>query len=155
MIVLQALTMSNEARKTTTVGEIVNLMSVDAQKVQDATGYLWMTWSSPLQICIAVYMLWSLMGVSVLAGLAVMILIIPLNAVIAAIARKLQVSNNSSSSVHSYSFFSSHNSNIRWLNVFETRTALSRAHIVAKATDIAKLLPLNKRLVIDVDPCGV
>ncbi len=28
--------MSNAARQTTTVGEIVNLMSVDTQKVQDA-----------------------------------------------------------------------------------------------------------------------
>jgi len=37
-MMLQALTMSNEARKTTTVGEIVNLMSVDAQRLQDATG---------------------------------------------------------------------------------------------------------------------
>ena len=84
--------MSNEARKTTTVGEIVNLMSVDAQRLQDATGYLWMTWSAPVQICIAVYMLWTLMGVSVLAGLAVMILIIPINVVIATLNRKLQVS---------------------------------------------------------------
>ena len=92
---LQALTMSNEARKTTTAGEIVNLMSVDAQRVQDATGYLWMTWSAPLQISIAVYMLWTLMGASVLAGLAVMVLIIPINAVIAALSRKLQVSQNS------------------------------------------------------------
>jgi len=89
---LQALTMSNEARKTTTVGEIVNLMSVDAQRLQDATGYLWMTWSAPVQISLAIYMLWTLMGVSVLAGLAVMVLVIPINAVIAAVSRKLQVS---------------------------------------------------------------
>jgi len=89
---LQALTMSNEARKTTTVGEIVNLMSLDAQRLQDATGYLWMTWSAPLQICIAVYMLWSLLGVSVLAGLAVMIVLIPVHAVIATMSKKLQVS---------------------------------------------------------------
>lgn len=54
--------MSNESRKTTTVGEIVNLMSVDAQRLQDATGYLWMVWSAPLQIIIAVYMLWGILG---------------------------------------------------------------------------------------------
>ena len=93
---LQALTMSNEARRTTTVGEIVNLMSVDAQRLQDATGYLWMTWSAPLQIAIAVAMLWSLLGAAVLAGLAVMVLVIPVNGVIATIARKLQVSSVSS-----------------------------------------------------------
>ena len=84
--------MSNEARKTTTVGEIVNLMSVDAQKLQEVTTYLWMTWSAPLEICVAVYMLWSLMGVSVFAGLAVMVLLIPVQAVIAIKFRKLQVS---------------------------------------------------------------
>ena len=84
--------MSNEARKTTTVGEIVNLMSVDAQKLQEVTTYLWMTWSAPLEICVAVYMLWSLMGVSVFAGLAVMVLLIPVQAVIAIKFIKLQVS---------------------------------------------------------------
>lgn len=94
---IQALTMSNAARKTTTVGEIVNLMSVDALKLQDATAYLWMTWSSPMQICIAVAMLWSLLGASVLSGIAVMIILIPINVVIANMSRKLQVSSLSSS----------------------------------------------------------
>ncbi len=83
--------MSNEARKDTTVGEIVNLMSVDAQRLQDVAGYLWMVWSSPLQIVIAVYMLWGIVGPSVLAGLAVMILLIPINGVLATIQRNLQV----------------------------------------------------------------
>ena len=87
----QALTMSNEARKDVTVGEIVNIMSVDAQRLQDVAGYLWMIWSSPLQIVIAVYMLWDIVGPSVLAGLAVMILLIPINGVLATIQRKLQV----------------------------------------------------------------
>jgi len=83
--------MSNEARKTTTVGEIVNLMSVDSQRLQDATGYLWMIWSSPLQIAIAMALLWNLLGASTLAGLAVMLLLIPVNFVLAGIQRKLQV----------------------------------------------------------------
>ena len=83
--------MSNEARKSSTVGEIVNLMSVDAQRLQDVTGYLWMMWSAPLQIVIAVYLLWGILGPSVLAGLAVMILLIPVNGVMATLQRKLQV----------------------------------------------------------------
>ena len=73
------------------MGEIVNLMSVDAQRLQDVTGYLWMVWSSPLQICIAVYMLWGIMGPSVLAGLAVMVLLIPINGIMATFQRNLQV----------------------------------------------------------------
>lgn len=46
--------MSNESRTASTVGEIVNLMSVDAQRLQDVTGYLWMFWSCPLQIGIGI-----------------------------------------------------------------------------------------------------
>ena len=86
--------MSNEARKDVTVGEIVNIMSVDAQRLQYVAGYLWMIWSSPLQIVIAVYMLWGIVGPSVLAGLAVMILLIPINGVLATIQRNLQVNQN-------------------------------------------------------------
>ena len=60
--------MSNESRKDVTVGEIVNLMSVDAQRLQDVAGYIWMIWSAPFQITIAIYMLWGIVGPSVLAG---------------------------------------------------------------------------------------
>ena len=83
--------MSSEARKTSTVGEIVNLMSVDAQRIQEVIGYLWVTWSSPLQICVAIYMLWSLLGASALAGLVVLIILIPINGVLATATKKLQV----------------------------------------------------------------
>lgn len=64
----QSLTMNNEARKTSTVGEIVNLMSVDCQRMQDLSGYLWMIWSAPVQITLAMYLLWVQLGPSVLAG---------------------------------------------------------------------------------------
>ncbi|CAH1777684.1 unnamed protein product [Owenia fusiformis] len=87
----KALTMTNEARKDSTVGEIVNLMSVDAQRLQDVIGYLWMFWSAPLQISLAVYLLWGVLGPSTLAGLAVMILLIPVNGVLGAYQRKLMV----------------------------------------------------------------
>ena len=46
----KALRMSNAARKESTLGEIVNLMSVDAQRFMDLTAYINMIWSAPLQI---------------------------------------------------------------------------------------------------------
>lgn len=79
----KALCMSNAARKESTVGEIVNLMAVDAQKFVDLTAYLNMIWSAPLQIILALYFLWEILGPSVLAGLAVMIILIPVNGYIA------------------------------------------------------------------------
>lgn len=68
LYLFQSLTMNNEARKTSTVGEIVNLMSVDCQRMQDLSGYLWMIWSAPVQITLAMYLLWIQLGPSVLAG---------------------------------------------------------------------------------------
>jgi ATP-binding cassette subfamily C (CFTR/MRP) protein 1 len=40
------------------VGEIVNLMSVDAQRFMDLITYINMIWSAPLQVILALYFLW-------------------------------------------------------------------------------------------------
>lgn len=87
----KALRMSNSARKESTVGEIVNLMSVDAQRFMDVTAYINMIWSAPLQIALALYFLWEILGPSVLSGLAVMIILIPVNALLAGKVRNLQI----------------------------------------------------------------
>ncbi|XP_016840840.1 multidrug resistance-associated protein 1 isoform X8 [Nasonia vitripennis] len=87
----KALRMSNSARKESTVGEIVNLMSVDAQRFMDVTAYINMIWSAPLQIALALYFLWQILGPSVLSGLAVMIILIPVNALLAGKVRNLQI----------------------------------------------------------------
>lgn len=87
----KALRMSNAAKKESTVGEIVNLMSVDAQKFIDLTAYINMIWSAPLQIILALYFLWDVLGPSVLAGLAVMIILIPINGYIANRVKVLQI----------------------------------------------------------------
>ncbi|XP_044597667.1 multidrug resistance-associated protein 1 isoform X7 [Cotesia glomerata] len=87
----KALRMSNAARKESTVGEIVNLMSVDAQRFMDLMPYINMIWSAPLQIGLALYFLWYELEVAVFAGLAVMIFLIPINAVIANKVKTLQI----------------------------------------------------------------
>ncbi|XP_039751038.1 multidrug resistance-associated protein 1 isoform X2 [Pararge aegeria] len=87
----KSLCISNSARKESTVGEIVNLMSVDAQRFVELTAYLNMIWSAPLQIALALYFLWGILGPSVLAGLAVMIVLIPVNGLIANRVKTLQI----------------------------------------------------------------
>uniref|UniRef100_A0A8C5FPV0 ABC-type glutathione-S-conjugate transporter n=1 Tax=Gadus morhua TaxID=8049 RepID=A0A8C5FPV0_GADMO len=87
----KSLVITNAAKRKSTVGEIVNLMSVDAQRFMDLTTFLNMLWSAPLQIILALYFLWQNLGPSVLAGLAVMVLLIPLNAAIAVKTRAYQV----------------------------------------------------------------
>ncbi|XP_039632406.1 multidrug resistance-associated protein 1 isoform X1 [Polypterus senegalus] len=87
----KAMIITNAARRTSTVGEIVNLMSVDAQRFMDLVTYVNMIWSAPLQVILALYFLWQNLGASVLAGLAVMILLVPVNAVIAMKSKTYQV----------------------------------------------------------------
>ncbi|XP_055006086.1 ATP-binding cassette sub-family C member 3 isoform X5 [Boleophthalmus pectinirostris] len=87
----KSLVITNAAKRSSTVGEVVNLMSVDAQRFMDLTTFLNMLWSAPLQIMLALYFLWLKLGPSVLAGVAVMILLIPLNAFIAMKTRAYQV----------------------------------------------------------------
>ncbi|XP_051631145.1 multidrug resistance-associated protein 1 isoform X7 [Manacus candei] len=91
VIYRKALVITNSARKTSTVGEIVNLMSVDAQRFMDLATYINMIWSAPFQVILALYLLWQNLGPSVLAGVAVMILLVPINAVMAMKTKTYQV----------------------------------------------------------------
>lgn len=55
---MQALRISNEARRESTVGEIVNLMSTDAQRFMDLMSYIQILWSGPYTMAIALWLLW-------------------------------------------------------------------------------------------------
>lgn len=87
----KSLGLSNAARRDTTSGEIVNLMAVDAQRFVDLLPFLNLIWSAPLQIILTLYFLYQELGASVFAGLTVMVLLMPLNAVLATFQRKLQI----------------------------------------------------------------
>lgn len=49
-----------------------------------------LVWSAPLQVALAMYFLWGVLGVAVLAGLAVIILLMPINAFFAGVQEKFQ-----------------------------------------------------------------
>ncbi|XP_029926660.1 ATP-binding cassette sub-family C member 2 [Myripristis murdjan] len=89
----KSLVVSNDARKESTVGETVNLMSADAQRFNDVTNFIHLLWSCPLQIALAIVFLWFELGPSVLAGLAVMVLMVPVNGLLATKARNIQIEN--------------------------------------------------------------
>ncbi|XP_077439067.1 ATP-binding cassette sub-family C member 2 [Vanacampus margaritifer] len=89
----KALVVSNDTRKESTVGETVNLMSADAQRFNDVTNFIHLLWSCPLQIVLSIVFLWQELGPSVLAGLLVMVLMVPINGLLATKARKFQIEN--------------------------------------------------------------
>ncbi|KAG8247448.1 Canalicular multispecific organic anion transporter 1 [Homalodisca vitripennis] len=87
----KSLKLSNAARKQSTLGEVVNLMAVDASAFQQLMVSLNLVWSAPLQITLALYFLWQLLGPAVLAGLAVMILMVPVNVWLVRQNRRLRI----------------------------------------------------------------
>lgn len=68
-------------------------MSIDTQRFMDLTQSLTSLWSSPFTVIVCQYFLWQYLGPASLAGLAVMLVTIPLDAVIAKLLKKLQISN--------------------------------------------------------------
>jgi len=82
--------MDNEMRRGTTLGETVNLMAVDCQRIQDTFTFLWSIMTVPLQTFLGIYFLWGVVGPSCLAGLVVLVLLIPFNSWVAVKQRKLQ-----------------------------------------------------------------
>ncbi|KAI9832491.1 MAG: hypothetical protein M1838_005641, partial [Thelocarpon superellum] len=65
------------------VGTIINLMAVDSFKVGEVTAYLHFLWSStPVQFVLAIYLLYRILGYSSIAGIGIMVLLLPVNIVI-------------------------------------------------------------------------
>ncbi|NWY76647.1 MRP6 protein, partial [Erithacus rubecula] len=82
LVYRKILVMSNASRKEATTGEIVNLVSVDVQKLMDLIIYFNGTWLAPIRIIICFVFLWQLLGPSALTAIAVFLLLLPLNFVI-------------------------------------------------------------------------
>ena len=89
----KAMSLSHISRRLSTAGEMVNLMAVDAQKVMQLVQSFNQVWSAPFQICVAIYFLYVTMGVATLAGVGVLLLLVPLNLLLARLVRNIQVNH--------------------------------------------------------------
>jgi ATP-binding cassette, subfamily C (CFTR/MRP), member 1 len=92
MIYSKSLRLSNESRATKSTGDIVTYMSVDQQRLADLAQWGQQVWSAPFQITLCMISLYQLVGVSCLAGVAAMVIMIPINGFIARFMKKLQLS---------------------------------------------------------------
>jgi len=73
------------------VGTIINLMAIDSFKVSEVGAYLHFLWASvPVQIIMAIALLYKIMGFSSFAGIALMVLMLPVNLFIARQFNKVQ-----------------------------------------------------------------
>lgn len=79
----KSLNLSCGERQRRTLGQITNLTSVDAQRLQNLTTYLHAIWYCPLQIFLALMFLWRELGPSSLGGVASILVMIPVTGKVA------------------------------------------------------------------------
>ncbi|KAI1767485.1 P-loop containing nucleoside triphosphate hydrolase protein [Hypoxylon sp. FL1150] len=66
------------------IGTIINLMSVDSFKVSECTSYLhFLLAAAPSQLIVSIALLYRVMGLSAIPGLVVMVLLLPINILLA------------------------------------------------------------------------
>ncbi|KAM3826474.1 ATP-binding cassette sub-family C member 6 [Vipera latastei] len=90
LVYRKILVLSNAAKNASSVGEIVNLVSVDVQKLMDLIIYFNGTWLAPIRIIICFVFLWQLLGPSALSAVVIFLVLIPLNFVISKKRSQLQ-----------------------------------------------------------------
>ena len=86
----KALRLSNNARQSTSTGELVTLLSNDAQRLPNMALSIHTPWSTTIFILLAITLLVRLLGVSALAGILVLVLMIPVQGFLAAKQMSLQ-----------------------------------------------------------------
>uniref|UniRef100_A0A663NAF4 MRP7 protein n=1 Tax=Athene cunicularia TaxID=194338 RepID=A0A663NAF4_ATHCN len=79
----KALRVSSTSLTRFTVGEIVNFMSTDTSRLVNFCLSFHEVWSLPFQFAITLYLLYQQVGVAFLGGLALTLLLVPINKVIA------------------------------------------------------------------------
>ncbi|NXW02689.1 MRP7 protein, partial [Fregetta grallaria] len=79
----KALRVSSTSLTRFTVGEIVNFMSTDTSRLVNFCLSFHEVWSLPFQFAITLYLLYQQVGVAFLGGLALALLLVPINKVIA------------------------------------------------------------------------
>lgn len=80
-----------ESEAQVTTGAIINLMAVDAFKVSEISAYLHFLWANtPVQVVVAVTLLYRILGYSSIAGIGMMIILLPINLYVAKQFSKIQ-----------------------------------------------------------------
>ena len=86
----KSLRLSSDSRVKYTTGELVNLMSVDTMKIHDVVIWWNSTWTAPLVISIASYLLWQQLGIATVAGLGFMVILLLFTTLVGQVLRRLE-----------------------------------------------------------------
>ncbi|KAH9852113.1 metal resistance protein YCF1 [Lenzites betulinus] len=143
----KALVLSSDGRSSAS-GDIVNLMSVDAMRLQDLCTYGLISISGPYQITLAFISLYKILGWPAFVGIAIMIFSIPLNTVIARSLKRLQerqmknrdkrtrLMSDLLANIRSIKLYAWENSFIRWISTVRNDQELRMLHKIGIVTSL-------------------
>ncbi|KAI9280863.1 P-loop containing nucleoside triphosphate hydrolase protein [Umbelopsis sp. AD052] len=86
----KSMVLSGKARMNFTMGKITNLMSTDTTRIDFICGYFHIIWAAPVEILIGLGLLIRNLGISGLAGFAIMIIMAPLQTKVMRMLSKLR-----------------------------------------------------------------
>ncbi|XVF10473.1 hypothetical protein REPUB_Repub07fG0186100 [Reevesia pubescens] len=84
------LQLSNAAKTTHSPGEIVNYVSIDAYKIGEFSSWLHQIWSTSLQLCLALFIVYYTVGLATVAALVAIILTVLASSPLAKLLLKYQ-----------------------------------------------------------------
>ncbi|VEU22974.1 DEKNAAC104040 [Brettanomyces naardenensis] len=90
LVYQKSIALSIQARQKKSTGDIVNLMSVDTERLRQLCNNLQIVWSGPFQVSLCLISLYRLMGNSMWIGVLVLLITIPLNTLISRKQKALQ-----------------------------------------------------------------
>ncbi|KAL7270496.1 ATP-binding cassette glutathione S-conjugate transporter ycf1 [Rhizina undulata] len=82
--------LSNEGSASKSTGDIINLQAVDTQRIEGIILDNQLLWSAPFQITLCMISLYQLLGPSMFAGIAAMLIMIPVNAIVTQFMKRLR-----------------------------------------------------------------
>ncbi|TKY46997.1 ABC transporter C family member 3 [Spatholobus suberectus] len=90
MIYAKGLTLSCQSKEVRSTGEIINLMTVDAERIGEFCWYMHDPWMCVLQVALALLILYRSVGVASIAALAAAVIVMLLNLPVASLQGKFQ-----------------------------------------------------------------
>ncbi|CAF4272503.1 unnamed protein product, partial [Adineta steineri] len=89
LVYRKSLKLSNSSKQETTTGELVNLMAIDASRFGEITTLIHFLWSGPLLIIITLVLLYRQMQWSIIPGVVLLFIMIPINLILQRMQKKL------------------------------------------------------------------
>ncbi|KAL3942720.1 MAG: hypothetical protein SGBAC_003127 [Bacillariaceae sp.] len=90
MLYRKSLNVSAAGRAKTSTGQVVNMMSNDTMQLQRFLQFIGLTMSAPLQIVIALYLIFQQVGNATWVGVGYMVILAPVNIVVFSIVSKMR-----------------------------------------------------------------